>query len=230
MPLETIDLCPAAEPTAALIVLHGLGADGTDFIPLCDELDLAAVGPVRCVMPRAPQRPVTINGGTRMRAWYDVLGTEIGGRSSREDEPGLRESVRAVHALIDREVARGIAPRRIVLAGFSQGCAMTLLAGLRYPLRLAGLAGMSGYLPLAANTAAERHAANCDVPVFLAHGRDDDVVLPARGAAARDALQALGHAVDWHDYPMAHSVCMEEIAALNAWLLGALAPASAAAP
>jgi phospholipase/carboxylesterase len=220
MLLETIELCPAEDPTASLIVLHGLGADGTDFIPMCDELDLAAVGPVRCVMPRAPVRPVTINNGYRMRAWYDILGTDL---ARREDEAGLRESMRAVHALIDREVARGVPAARIVLAGFSQGCAMTLLAGLRYPARLAGLAGMSGYLPLAASTSAERHAANQGVPIFLAHGRDDDVVLPARGRAGRDALLALGHAVDWQEYPMGHSVCIEEITALNAWLKQVLA-------
>jgi len=220
MLLETIELCPAEDPTASLIVLHGLGADGTDFIPMCDELDLAAVGPVRCVMPRAPVRPVTINNGYRMRAWYDILGTDL---ARREDEAGLRESMRAVHALIDREVARGVPAARIVLAGFSQGCAMTLLAGLRYPARLAGLAGMSGYLPLAASTSAERHAANRDVPVFLAHGRDDDVVLPARGRAGRDALLALGHTVQWQEYPMGHSVCIEEITALNGWLQRVLA-------
>lgn len=215
MSLVTIELCPAAEPVASLIVLHGLGADGTDFIPLCDELDLPTIGAVRCVMPRAPVRPVTINGGAPMRAWYDILGADI---ARREDETGLRESLRQVHALIDREVARGVPARRIVLAGFSQGCAVTLLAGLRYPQRLAGLAGLSGYLPLPASTAAERHGANHDLPLFLAHGRQDDVVPLARGAAARDALLALGHPVEWHEYPMTHAVCIEEIEALGRWL------------
>ena len=219
-PLETIELCPAAEPVATLIVLHGLGADGTDFIPMCDALDLASVGPVRCVMPRAPERAVTINNGYRMRAWYDILGTDL---QRREDEAGLRESVQQVHALLDREVARGVPARRIVLAGFSQGCAITLLAGLRYRARLAGLAGMSGYLPLADTTAAERHDANRDTPVFLAHGRSDAMVPIARGIAARDALTALGHDVQWQDYPMEHSVCMEEVTALNQWLLRAWA-------
>jgi phospholipase/carboxylesterase len=221
MLLETIDLCPASAstPAASLIILHGLGADGTDFIPMCDELKLAAVGPVRCVMPRAPVRPVTINNGHPMRAWYDILGMN---GSAGEDEAGLRESTRAVHALIDREVALGVPAHRIVLAGFSQGCAMTLLAGLRYPARLAGLVGMSGYLPLAASTAAERHAANANVPIFLAHGRSDDVVQPARGQASRDALTRLGYQPEWHDYPMGHSVCIEEIQALNQWLLTVL--------
>ena len=219
--LQTIELCPGgATPAATLVVLHGLGADGTDFIPMCDALDLAAVGPVRCVMPRAPERPVTINNGYRMRAWYDILGTET---QRREDETGLRESVRQVHALLDREVARGVPARRIVLAGFSQGCAITLLAGLRYRERLAGLAGLSGYLPLAGTTAAERAPANADVPIFLAHGRDDAMVTLARGTAARDALAALGYAVQWQDYPMEHSVCMEEVSALNQWLLRVLA-------
>jgi phospholipase/carboxylesterase len=216
MILDTIELCPAADPSATLIVLHGLGADGTDFIPMCDALDLSAVGPVRCVMPRAPVRPVTVNDGYRMRAWYDVFGTDL---QQREDEAGLRESVKQVHALLDRERARGMPANRIVLAGFSQGCAVTLLAGLRYRQRLAGLAGLSGYLPLAGTTAAEQHGANREVPIFLAHGRDDGVVPMARGSASRDTLAALGYGVEWHDYPMEHSVCMEEVTELNRWLL-----------
>jgi len=216
MTLATIELCPAAEPKATLIVLHGLGADGTDFIPMCDALDLKAVGPVHCVMPRAPERPVTLNNGYRMRAWYDILGTDL---QRREDVAGLRESVQQVHALIDRERARGVPANRIVLAGFSQGCAVTLLAGLRYPERLAGLAGLSGYLPLADTTAAERTEANRNVPIFLAHGRSDPMVPMARGAASRNALSALGYGVEWHEYPMEHSVCMEEVAELNSWLL-----------
>ena len=218
MPLHTLSLEPGPAPAATLIVMHGLGADGTDFIPLCDALDLSAVGPVRCVMPRAPVRPVTINGGMAMRAWYDISQVDVGS-ARREDEAGLRESMREVHALIDAEVTRGMPARRIVLAGFSQGCALALLAGLRYPARLGGLAGLSGYLPLAATTAAERHAANRDVPIFVAHGRDDDVVALARGQSGRDVLQTLGHEVEWHDYPMAHSVCMEEVVALNRWLV-----------
>ena len=216
MTLATIELNPAAEPGATLIVLHGLGADGTDFIPMCDALDLTAVGPVRFVMPRAPERPVTINDGYRMRAWYDVLGTDL---QRREDEAGLRESARQVHALLDRERERGMPADRIVLAGFSQGCAVTLLAGLRYGERLAGLAGLSGYLPLADTTADERHKANRDVPIFLAHGTDDPMVAVERGTASRDALTALGYSVEWHDFPMEHSLCMEEVTALNRWLL-----------
>jgi len=220
MTLATIEVCPGAEPVASLIILHGLGADGTDFLPLYDELDLAAIGPVRCVLPRAPVRPVTLNNGHPMRAWYDILAMNGAGD---EDEAGLRESAREVHALIDREVARGVPAGRIVLAGFSQGCAMSLLAGLRHPQRLAGVAGLSGYLPLAASTAAERHVANADVPLFLAHGNQDDVVRPARGVASRDALLALGYHPEWHEYPMGHAVCIEEITALNRWLTRVLA-------
>ena len=224
MTLATIELCPASPPRATLIVLHGLGADGTDFIPMCDAMDLSAVGPVHCVMPRAPERPVTINNGMRMRAWYDILGTDL---QRREDEAGLRDSVRQVHALLDREIANGVPAGRIVLAGFSQGCAIALMAGLRYPQRLAGLAGLSGYLPLAASTAAERHVANAGTPVFLAHGRSDGMVPMARGAAGRDMLLALGNPVEWTDYPMEHSICMEEVDALKRWLLRVLAPAPA---
>jgi phospholipase/carboxylesterase len=222
MMLETIELHPPAEPRASIVVLHGLGADGTDFLPLADEIDLAAVGPVRWVFPRAPVRPVTINNGLRMRAWYDILGADL---VRREDEGGLRESAAAVQRLVAREVARGVPARRIVLGGFSQGCAITLLAGLRHAERLAGLVGMSGYLPLAEQTAGEQSTANADVPIFLAHGRHDGVVPPARGAATRDALQALGHDVEWHEYPMEHSVCAEEVDALQRWLLRVLAAA-----
>ena len=214
-PLHTIELHPPGTPRATVIVLHGLGADGTDFLPMADEIDLGDAGPVRWVLPRAPVRPVTINGGYAMRAWYDILGTDL---VRREDEAGLRDSFAGVHTLIEREIARGVPAARIVLAGFSQGCAITLGAGLRCPHRLAGLAGLSGYLPLADTTAAERHAANRDVPVFMAHGQRDGIVVPARGQAARDTLTGLGYAVEWHDYPMEHSVCIEEVQALQAWL------------
>lgn len=218
-PLQTIELNDGRTPRATVIVLHGLGADGTDFLSFADELDLSAVGPVRWVFPRAPVRPVTINGGHRMRAWYDILGTDL---VRREDEAGLRESFSAVHTLLDREVACGVPPGRIVLAGFSQGCAVTLGAGLRYHHRLAGLAGLSGYLPLADTTAGERGDANALTPVFLAHGQRDAVVPLARGSASRDALKQLGMDVQWHDYPMEHSVCLEEVRDLERWLLRVL--------
>jgi len=219
MPLETIQIETGDKPTATVIVLHGLGADGNDFVPFADELDLRAVGPVRYVFPHAPMMPVTINGGYVMRAWYDIVGADL---AQREDEAGLRRSMAAVEALIEGERARGIAAERIVLAGFSQGCAMTLLTGLRHQERLAGLAGMSGYLPLAAKTAAERSDANRDLSIFLAHGVHDPVVPYPRAVASRDALQTLGYPVQWHEYPMEHSVCGPEVAALNRWLLGVL--------
>lgn len=219
MSLETIELETGPAPTATIIVLHGLGADGNDFVPFADEIDLSAKGNVRWVFPHAPTMPVTINNGYVMRAWYDILGMEL---VRREDEAGLRRSMASVHALIDRERSRGIAANRIVLAGFSQGCAMTLLAGLRYPQRLAGLVGMSGYLPLADTLAAERNAANADVPIFMAHGRFDPVVPFERGAASRDLLVSLGHQVEWHEYPMQHSVCAPEIDDLRGWLLKVL--------
>ena len=213
--MQTLELNPGAEPKATVIILHGLGADGTDFLPMADELDLDPVGPVRYLFPRAPVRPVTINGGNKMRAWYDILGMDL---VRREDEAGLRESMRLVHQLIDNEVARGVPARRIVLGGFSQGCAITIGAGLRYPARLAGLAALSGYVPLADSTAAERNPANRDTPVFQAHGRNDGVIPVARGAVGRDLLLSMGQPVEWHEYPMEHSVCMEEVQALQQWL------------
>jgi phospholipase/carboxylesterase len=216
MTLDSIELQSGADPTASLIVLHGLGADGSDFVPVCEALRLGSVGAVRFVLPNAPELAVTINGGHVMRAWYDLLGTEF---DRREDEAGLRQSQALVDALIARERERGVAANRIVLMGFSQGCAMTLMTGLRHPERLAGLVGLSGYLPLAAQTAAERHAANQATPVFLAHGRQDGVIPIGRASASRETLQALGHPVEWHEYAMAHSVCMEEITDLNRWLL-----------
>jgi phospholipase/carboxylesterase len=217
--LETIDRETGADPRASVIILHGLGADGNDFIPVARELDLSAAGPVRFVFPHAPVIPVTINGGSAMRAWYDILGADL---VRREDEAGLRKSLAGVEALIAREKSRGVAAARIVIAGFSQGCAMALLTGVRHGERLGGIAGLSGYLPLAASTAAERHAANEGTPVFLAHGRADPVVPIARALASRDALQALGYPVEWHEYPMAHSVCADEIGDLNRWLLAVL--------
>ncbi len=222
-PLETIEVHPAGEATASVIMLHGLGADGTDFLPFADEIDLRAAGPVRWLLPRAPVRPVTVNNGYRMRAWYDIH--EFGAQTTnpREDEAGLRDTFAAVHALIEREVGRGVPARRIVLAGFSQGCAIALGAGLRCRERLAALVGLSGYLPLAASSAAERSDANALTPIFLAHGRRDPVVGLDRGSASRDALAALGYTVEWHDYPMEHSVSAEEVADLQRFLQRALA-------
>jgi phospholipase/carboxylesterase len=220
MPLETIESETAPNPSASIIVLHGLGADGHDFVPIAQELRLQAAGPVRFVFPHAPVRPVTINGGAVMRAWYDVIGNDM---DRREDETSLRAAIPDVAALIDRERERGIAASRIVLMGFSQGCAMTLLTGLRYPERLAGLVGLSGYLPLARSLAAERSDANQLAPIFIAHGTQDPVIPLDAAERSRDVLRSLGYDVQWHAYPMPHSVCAQEVADLNAWLLRVLA-------
>ena len=217
----------AAVPSASIVVLHGLGADGNDFVPIAQELDLDSVGPVRFVFPSAPVRPVTINGGYEMRAWYDIYPPNPSGQRA-EDEAGLRHSQALVQALLDREAARGVPPERTVLMGFSQGCAMALLVGLRAPQRLAGIVGLSGYLPLAERTASERSEGNRAVPIFLAHGEQDEVVAVERGQSSRDVLLALNCAVDWRTYPMGHSVCAPEIADLNRWLLRVLAPSPTA--
>jgi phospholipase/carboxylesterase len=219
MSVNLIELESGDAPTATLIVLHGLGADGNDFVPICRALDLDAVGPVRFLLPDAPERPVTRNGGYVMRAWFDVFAPGSG----IDDEAGIRASRNIVEALIAREVTRGVPASRIVLMGFSQGCALALVSGLRHAERLAGIAGLSGYLPLAARTAAERSAANRDVPVFLAHGTQDGVVDIERALAARSVLDDLSISYDWHTYDMDHEVCQDEIADLNRWLLRVLA-------
>ncbi len=222
MSLEAIEHQTGTDPTATLIVLHGLGADGNDFVPLCNELDLSTVGPIRFVFPHAPMQRVTINNGMVMRAWYDILSLGTG-VDRREDEAGLRASMVEVESLIERERSRDIAASRIVLMGFSQGCAMTLMTGLRHADRLAGLVGLSGYLPLASKLVDERSPANAGTPIFLAHGRFDPVIPIERALASRDALGAAGQPVEWHEYPMEHSVCAAELADLNAWLLRMLA-------
>jgi phospholipase/carboxylesterase len=214
-PLQTIEIESAPNPTAAVIWLHGLGADGNDFVPIVRELDLSGSQAIRFIFPTAPTMPVTINGGYMMRAWYDIFTPDL---VRREDEPGLRASQALVEALIAKEKARGIPAERIVLAGFSQGCAMTLQTGLRHPEKLAGLMCLSGYLPLAAMIEAERHAANHASPIFMAHGRQDPVVVIARAEQSRDALKALGHYIEWHEYQMQHSVCQEEIDDIGQWL------------
>lgn len=218
--LETIETETGLLPEATVIVLHGLGADGNDFVPIARELDLESVGPVRFVFPHAPIIPVTINNGLRMRAWYDILGMDL---VRREDEAGLRSSLVLVEGLLAREKERGIPAGRIVLAGFSQGCAMALLTGLRHKERLAGVAGLSGYLPLAQSLPAERADANALTPIFMGHGQYDNVIAIDRARMSYDVLRTLGYTVEWHEYPMAHSVNMEEIADLNAWLLKVLA-------
>lgn len=220
MSLQVLEAQTGEQPSASILILHGLGADGRDFVPVAQHLDLSSVGAVRYVFPSAPVMPVTINGGYAMPAWYDILGADL---THRQDEAGIRRTQAAIEQLIAREVERGIPAERIVLAGFSQGCAMALHTGLRHRKRLAGIAGLSGYLPLADKLAVERSAANADVPIFLAHGRDDDVVVIERAQRSREHLMSLGYPVQWQDYPMGHSVCPEELDDLQQWLCQVLA-------
>jgi phospholipase/carboxylesterase len=207
--LPFVEIESAPQPTAAVIWLHGLGADGNDFAGLVPELNLAGCPPIRFIFPHAPSIPVSVNGGYVMPAWYDLLGLDL---VSKQDAAGIQKSEAAIQALMANEVARGIPAERIVLAGFSQGCAMALHTALRLPQKIAGVMALSGYLPLADRFASERHAANATTPIFMAHGTQDPVVVLARGEDSRDALVALGHPVQWHTYPMPHSVHPKEIA------------------
>jgi phospholipase/carboxylesterase len=220
-----ITLSPQVPAVASVILLHGLGADGHDFVPIAGELGLPDSLPVRFVFPHAPLRPVTVNNGYVMRAWYDIRSFTPAGRA---DLTGTVESSRRVADCIDREGKLGVAPARVVLAGFSQGGAVALYSGLRYPERLAGILAMSCYLPFAETLAAERSAANSDVPILLCHGRSDPVVPMAMGLEAREVLKAHGYVPDWRDYPMQHAVCMEEIADVARWLKLRLAAAAGA--
>jgi phospholipase/carboxylesterase len=213
--LETIELQTAPNPSASVIWLHGLGADGNDFVPLVPELNLTGCAPIRFVFPNAPVMPVTINGGYRMRAWYDILGADL---VRREDDAGIHKSAMLLENLIARETARGIKAQHIVLAGFSQGCAIALHTGLRHGEQLAGIIGLSGYLPLADTVAAERSANNLQTPIFMAHGTADSVVPLARAKASLNQLQSLGYTIDWHLYPMQHSVHPDEVVAIGAFL------------
>jgi phospholipase/carboxylesterase len=214
--LETVERATGspAEVQASVIWFHGLGADGHDFEPIVPELALDEL-PLRFVFPHAPIRPVTINAGMTMRAWFDVIGLD---RRSPQDEPGIRESEAQARALIARENERGIPCSRIVLAGFSQGGAVALHTALRYPERLAGVIGLSTFLPLQHRLDAEASEANRGLPAFIAHGTQDPLVVPALGEATRDALVARGHAVEWKTYPMPHAVCAEEIEDIRDWL------------
>jgi phospholipase/carboxylesterase len=212
---DVVEVETGANPTAAVIWLHGLGADGHDFEPIVPELIRPGERALRFVFPHAPIRPVTLNGGFAMRAWYDLVSLE---RRGPEDEAGIRASQATVEELIRRENARGIAAARIVLAGFSQGGALALFAGIRYREKLAGIMGLSCYLLLAGRLAAERGAANEATPIFLAHGLEDPIVAPLLGEQARAALEAAGHPVEWHTYPMPHSVCPREVADIAQWL------------
>lgn len=217
--LECVEHSTTPNPTHSVLWLHGLGADGHDFAPIVPELRLPASLSVRFVFPHATVQPVTINGGMAMRSWYDILTPSL---VKREDEQGIRASERAIRALIARENARGIPTERIVLAGFSQGCAMTLHTGLRLPAKLAGLMGLSGYLPLIDLAKDERNPANAETPIFLAHGTHDPVVALDRAEASRAKLVALGYPVEWHTYPMPHSVCAQEIHDISRFLQSVL--------
>ena len=220
--LSCIELETGAHPDAAVIWLHGLGADGNDFVPIVDEMRLPPSVAIRFVFPHAPVRPVTINAGMPMRAWYDIHAANL---SERADMAGIQASQKQVEALLARERSRGIAARRIVLAGFSQGGAVALYTGLRHAERLAGIVALSTYLVRPGDLVAEASAANRDVPVFMAHGTVDPVVRLEWGDASRRALSAAGYAVEWHTYGMAHSVVREEIDAINAFLVRVLPPA-----
>lgn len=218
--LETIQTETGPNPTASVIWLHGLGASGDDFVPIVRELDLAGLQDIRFVFPHAPTMPVTINNGYVMRAWYDIIGADL---SRREDEKGLRASQAMVEQLIAQEKERGIPAERIVLAGFSQGCAMTIQTGLRHPEKLAGLLCLSGYVPLHTTIAEERSPSNQATPIFMAHGRGDQVIPIIRAEQSRDLLRSLGYEVEWHEYMMPHSVCQEEVDDISAWFRRVLA-------
>ncbi len=213
--LENIEIETAPHPTVAIIWMHGLGADGNDFVPLVRELDLTGLPGIRFVFPHSDTMPVTVNNGYVMRSWYDIVHSDLG---RREDEAGLRKSQGQIEALIEREKARGIPASRIILAGFSQGCAMTLQTGLRHPETLAGMLCLSGYLPIHQTVAAERSDASLSTPIFMGHGTADGVVPIARAAQSRDLLAAMGYQVEWHDYPMQHSLCQQEVDDIGAWL------------
>jgi len=216
---ETVEVEPGRPADASVILLHGLGADGHDFESLVPELKLSDAPAVRWVFPHAPIRPVTVNGGARMRAWYDIVALD---RRSVQDEAGIRESARSASALIARERERGIAAERIVLAGFSQGGAIALFAGLRESERLAGILALSTYLPLADRLEAEAHPANAAVPIFMAHGTFDPLIALPLAQGSRDLLAARGHDVEWRTYAMPHSLCAEEVADIRTFLLRVL--------
>jgi phospholipase/carboxylesterase len=212
--LDAIQLETGRDPERSVIWLHGLGADGRDFVPIVGELALPAA-PIRFVFPHAPVQPVTINNGMSMRAWYDIVADDL---ARREDERGVRASQGLVEALVARERERGVPAARIVLAGFSQGGAISLQTGLRHPERLAGIMALSTYVPIAATLEAERNAANADVPIFMAHGTQDPIIPLANARRSRELLERLGYPVEWHEYAMPHSVSPQEIDDIGAWL------------
>ncbi len=216
--LETIEIETGTSPTASVIWMHGLGADGNDFVPVVQELGLPQALPVRFIFPHAPMQPVTINNGYVMRAWYDISLDDLEGGSKRADEKGVRASQAAIGKLVSREAERGISFKNIVLAGFSQGGAVALQTGLRYPQQLAGVMALSTYLPLADSLPQEAAPANLLTPLFMAHGKHDPVVPYAMGSNSKVFLEKMGYRVEWHDYPMQHSVSLEEIQDIGVWL------------
>lgn len=214
--LSCIEINPTVPPIGTIIWLHGLGADGNDFVPMVGELHLPTVLPLRFIFPNAPMMPVTINNGYVMPAWYDIVSMNI---NEHADRNGILKSVGQIQQLIEREIKSGIPADKIVLAGFSQGAVVALTTGLMYPKRLAGVIALSGYLPYPEQVLDTPHAANQDMPVFLAHGTDDTVVPVFLGHAAYMALEKKSHPATWHTYPMSHSVCDKEIRDIAAWLL-----------
>ena len=213
--LPCIEIETAPNPSASVIWLHGLGADGNDFVPIIPQLQLSECPAIRFVFPSAPSMAVTINGGYVMPAWYDITGRDS---SDREDFSGIHKSALAISELIEREASRGVAYRKIVLAGFSQGCAMSLQVGLRFPHALAGIMALSGYLPLAKSLPLERSEANSKTPIFMAHGVWDAVITLERAEASSDTLQKLGYQVDWNSYPMEHSLHPDELVDISRFL------------
>ncbi len=216
--LEAVEIQTGKQPEASVIWMHGLGADGNDFVPVVNELDLSGTPAVRFIFPHAPLRAVTINNGYVMRAWYDVSPDDLAGNTRRADERGVRESQAQIEALIEREVMRGIPANHVILAGFSQGGAIALQTGLRHDQPLAGIMALSTYLPLADSFVREAAPANRATPIFMAHGTFDPVVPYAMGAGSMTFLTGLGYRMEWHDYPMQHSVCIEEIRDIGNWL------------
>ena len=219
--LPAIERETGTNPQFSVIWLHGLGADGSDFVPVVDELGLEARPAIRFIFPHAPEMPVSCNAGYVMPSWYDIYSLDINSR--RIDEDGIRQSCQAIRQLIARENARGVPCDRIFLAGFSQGGAVAYTTALTHPEALAGVIALSTYIPAPTLLADEATAANRSIPVFAAHGSQDDVVAPTLGAAAREWLEQHGYAVEWHEYPMPHAVCLEEIGAIGQWLRGRIA-------
>ena len=217
--IDHIELTTGAEPKGTVIWMHGLGADCWDFVSIVKELGLPPDLPLRFIFPQAPTRPISINNGQRMPGWYDITMADLqDGPARKADEAGVRESQAFINALIAREATRGIASDKIVVAGFSQGGAIALQTGLRHPQPLAGVMALSTYLPLEHSLAAERTLANANIAILLAHGTQDPLVPVTLARASRSKIEAQGYKVEWREYPMQHSVCMEEVKDIGEWL------------